>query len=209
MKTITLEQVFKFLLPIGGGLIVYLINQSWVISVSVCLTLLAIIHGYTYLNHQIKKEETVKLLQTNMMAAFSWIKVLIIQGMSPYQAFQTILPYVQNVLADKLHQLTLEMDQDSSLQPFLHFSENFHSIMIEQLVFSLYQLGHQGGKPSSLSHFQYLFDQADQQHHQAQMAIFNDQMQSANGFVMIATGLIAFSLLLGVMQLIGGMIYGN
>jgi hypothetical protein len=163
---------------------------------------------YLYLQHERTKELLLAEKQKYFIDAYRLIKVLLMQSISPYQSLQTILPFVHPNLAQDVHTLLLSIDQDKSIFPYLQFANRFHSLMIEQLMFALYQLENQGGGSQQLQQFQYLFDQADQQHYQGQLLQFHEQMQNANGYVMAATGLIAFSLLVGVIQLIAGMIYG-
>jgi Flp pilus assembly protein TadB len=202
----------QFVFILGIGIVVFYIGNVLQLGLYINLILsffgtgLGI--GYLRFESKVNQEKQRQQRTTSMMEAFALLKVLIHQGLTPYQAFQTVLQFVDPNLADALHQLLLELDQDSSLQPYLNFAKPFQSIMIEQLLFSMYQLSHQGGQASSLHHFRYLFDQADHQHYQSRLQILNEKMQSANQLVMIATGLIAFSLLVGVMQLIGGMLYG-
>ena len=163
---------------------------------------------YLYLQREKTKEVLLAEKQKYFIDAYRLIKVLLMQSISPYQSLQTILPFVHPNLAQEVHTLLLSIDQDKSIFPYLQFANRFHSLMIEQLMFALYQLENQGGGSQQLQQFQYLFDQADQQHYQGQLLQFHEQMQNANGYVMAATGLIAFSLLVGVIQLIAGMIYG-
>lgn len=164
--------------------------------------------GYHQFEEQVSQETLRHDLKVAMMESFALLNVLIAQGMTPYQALNVLLTFVPRPLADRFHQFLIEIDQDASLQPFLAFGQAFQSLMIDQLLFSLYQLHSQGGQVQALNHFRYLFDQADHQHHASRMHTFHEKMQSAANYVMVATGLIAFSLLIGVMQLIGGMIYG-
>jgi hypothetical protein len=155
-----------------------------------------------------QKDQRLRMRQKQMMDAYRLIKVMLMQSVSPYQALQTILPFVESELAEHIHDLLMGIDQDKSIHPYLHFASGFQSVMLEQLCFALYQLENQGGHSHQLQQFQYLFDQAEHQYYQSQLNQFHEGMQNANGYVMVATGMIAFSLLVGVMQLIAGMMYG-
>lgn len=174
---------------ISGGLIVSLEVGNWFLLAN-------------------QTEKMIRKRQKEMIDAYRLIKVMLMQSHSPYQALQTVLPFVSSTLGQDIHDLLMNIDQDKSIHPYLHFASGFHSLMIEQLFFALYQLENQGGNPSQLQQFQYLFDQAEQQYYQSQLHQFHEGMQNANGYVMVATGMIAFSLLIGVMQLIAGMMYG-
>jgi Flp pilus assembly protein TadB len=200
--------VMVILVSLGGFLLFMLLKWSWWLSLIIAIVIIIFGLGYDFLHQASQKAINQQNLTRILMDTFAMIKVLIMQGMSPYQSLQTVLPYVPQILAEKIHLLTIDIDQDASIQPYLTFSQSFHSLMIEQLLFAFYQLETQGGGPESLQQFQYLFDQADQHHMQSIVQRLHDRMQSANGQTMIATGLIAFSLLIGVMQLIARVIYG-
>ena len=173
---------------------------------SIGLVVILEIGLWVYRDHQ--QDQRLRTRQKDMIDAYRLIKVMLMQAVSPYQALQTILPFVKSDLAENIHDLLMAIDQDKSIHPYLHFASGFHSLMIEQLFFALYQLENQGGQGQQLQQFQYLFDQAEHQYYQSQLNQFHEGMQNANGYVMVATGMIAFSLLIGVIQLIAGMMYG-
>lgn len=194
---------------LGSLLTAWILNFSLLFMFISWMVIWLGVFGYQHL-HQVsqKESEQLKLVQA-MMDAFSLLKVLIDQGMLPYQAMKKMLPFLSKNLISPIQGLLDMIEQDTSIQPYLKCSEAFHSLMIEQLFFSLYQLENQGGKSDSFIHFQYLFDQADHQFDQRQLHALQERMQSASGMVMIATGVLAFSLLIGVMQLLAGMLYGS
>lgn len=164
--------------------------------------------SWQWLQKQVIAETNIRQLQKQMMDAYALIKVLILQGQTPYQAMQTTLPFLDVNLAEAMHGLLMDIDLDKSLQPYLHFANKFQSLMLEQLLFSLFQLENQGGDGTQLQQFQYLFDQVERQFYQQDLLLFHEKMQQQNNLVMIATACIAITLLVGVMQLIGGMLYG-
>jgi Flp pilus assembly protein TadB len=170
--------------------------------------LVMVLFIWRWLQEQVKVESYSRFLQKQMMDAYGLIKVLILQGQMPYQAIQTTLPFLDSNLAEAFQDLLMDIDLDKSIQPYLHFAKKFQSLMIEQLLFSLYQLENQGGDGRQLQQFQYLFDQVEQQFYQQELLQFHEKMQQQNNLVMLATALIAMTLLVGVMQMIGGMLYG-
>jgi hypothetical protein len=184
------------------------IGWSLLQVVSSSLGLLVVLEIGYWVYQDSQKDHRLRDRQKQMMDAYRLIKVMLMQSVSPYQALQTILPFVDSELGENIHDLIMAIDQDKSIHPYLHFASGFQSLMIEQLFFALYQLENQGGHGQQLQQFQYLFDQAEHQYFQSQLNQFHEGMQNANGYVMVATGMIAFSLLIGVMQLIAGMMYG-
>ena len=192
------------LLPFG----LILFGWSWLSTSFLSGILMVIFELGLWVYGGNQTERMLRKRQKEMIDAYRLIKVMLMQSHSPYQALQTVMPFVSSSLGQDIHDLLMNIDQDKSIHPYLHFASGFHSLMIEQLFFALYQLENQGGNPSQLQQFQYLFDQAEQQYYQGQLHQFHEGMQNANGYVMVATGMIAFSLLIGVMQLIAGMMYG-
>ncbi len=195
------------------GLAVIVISLSWFawswfyIAMIVTAFFIGII-SWKWFQKQVQIETDSQHLQKQLMDAYRLIRVLILQGQAPYQAMQTILPFLESNLAEAFHELLIDIDQDKSIQPYLHFAKKFRSLMVEQLLFSLYQLENQGGDGRQLQQFQYLFDQLEHQFYQQELLQFHEKMQQQHHWVMIATAMIAMTLLVGVMQLIGGMLYG-
>ncbi len=190
--------------------VIYLrwLSWSWLYIAILIFVLMIGLVIWHWFQKQVKQETDSHNLQKQMMDAYRLIKVLILQGQAPYQAMQTILPYLETNLAEAFQGLLIDIDQDKSIQPYLQFAKNFRSLMVEQLLFSLYQLENQGGDGRQLQQFQYLFDQVEHQFYQQELLQFHEKMQQQNHWVMLATAMIAMTLLVGVMQLIGGMLYG-
>ena len=201
------HHIYVFLIALAPILLIFF---GWSISevgtLSVGLVVALEIGLWVYLDNQ--KDNQLRTKQKDIMDAYRLIKVMVMRAVSPYQALQTILPFVGSELGKSIHDLLMGIDQDKSIHPYLHFASGYQSLMIEQLFFALYQLENQGGHSQQLQQFQYLFDQVEHQYYQSQLNQFHEGMQNANGYVMVATGMIAFSLLIGVMQLIAGMMYG-
>jgi hypothetical protein len=201
------HHVFVFFFALSPLLLMF-IGWSFFDSGFLGLGLLVILEIGLWVYFDNQKDYLLRTKQKDMMDAYRLIKVMVMQAFSPYQALQTILPFVGSELGESIHDLIMAIDQDKSIHPYLEFASGYQSLMIEQLFFALYQLENQGGHSQQLQQFQYLFDQVEHQYYQGQLNQFHEGMQNANGYVMVATGMIAFSLLIGVMQLIAGMMYG-
>lgn len=145
--------------------------------------------------------------QQALMQSFSLLKVLLFQGLTPYQAIKNVMDYIPSILYEPFSTLLLKIDHDKSIAPYLYIAKSFQSLVIEQLFFSIYQLEGHGGK-LSLHHFQYIFDQSDSQFHQKNIYTMKQILQSNLSFALIGTGLLSFSLLVGIIGLIGGIISG-
>ena len=155
-----------------------------------------------------KSAQKTKLTQQFLMV-FRYFQVLIEQDMNAYQAVKTLLNYVDDPLHHQLHVFLLQIDHDKSIVPYQTLSTMFQSIMIEQVLLSMYQLDRQGSKGMTLFHFNFLFDQVELQAFTYEMRQYHDRLQGGLHTVMIGTGLLAFSFLVGVVDIIFGMLYGT
>lgn len=61
-----------------------------------------------------------------------------------FGALNLELEEVDNILLPDVQQLIQDMNEDTSLQPFLTFSENFHNELIKQMILILYQTQESG-----------------------------------------------------------------
>jgi hypothetical protein len=188
--------IMWFILPIGFAL-------------SSSLALLGIYALYVSFQYDKNKSAQKTMLTQQFLMVFRYFQVLIEQDMNAYQAVKTLLNYVDDPLHHQLHVFLLQIDHDKSIIPYQTFSTNFQSIMIEQVLLSMYQLDRQGSKGMTLFHFNFLFDQVEHQAFTYEMRQYHDRLQGGLHTVMIGTGLLAFSFLIGVVDIIFGMLYGS
>jgi hypothetical protein len=145
--------------------------------------------------------------QHALMHSFALIKVLLFQGLTPYQAFKQSLLYIPEVLIPPFSTLLLRIEVDKTIEPYMAIAKEFKSLVIEQLFLTVYQLEGQGGY-QSLHHFEYIFEQSDLQFHQKTLQNLKQNMTSNLSLAMIGTGILTFSLLIGIISMIGDLIYG-
>jgi hypothetical protein len=180
---------------------------------SIPISIMIIVSGVSvvYYVNQSKYQQQLKQFKEHrkqaFMNSFAMIKILLDQGMTAYQAVKVMITYVPSELSDPLSIFILEVEKDLTIQPYLMLAQYFEDSSLEQLMVSLYQLEHHGG-PYALHHFQYVFDQSDGLMYQTKKQHMKDMLQGNLSYVMMATGVISFSLLAGILSMIGGMISG-
>jgi hypothetical protein len=173
------------------------------------LALLGLYALYVSLQYDKKSSAQKTILTQQFLMVFRYFQVLIGQDMNAYQAVKTLLNYIDDPLHHQLHLFLLQIDHDKSILPYQTFSSSFQSIMIEQVLLSMYQLDRQGSKGMTLFHFNFLFDQVENQAFAYEMRQYHERLQGGLQTVMIGTGLLAFSFLVGVVDIIFGMLYGS
>jgi hypothetical protein len=178
-----------------------------ILMIFVCIIVMVVLYGVMVDHYHHRYQYLIEKRQQGLMYSFSLLKVLLFQGLTPYQALKSALDYIPNVLYEPFSTLLLKIDSDKSIAPYVYIAQSFQSLVIEQLFFSIYQLEGHGGK-LSLHHFQYIFDQSDSQFHQKNIYRLKQTLQSNLSLALLGTGLLSFSLLVGIIGLIGEIISG-
>jgi hypothetical protein len=191
-----------FLLASSMFLVASIILSVVILVVMLSVTWMMLEEKYRneYLHLQLQR-------QYALMHSFSLLKVLLFQGLTPYQALKQSLGYIPEVLIDPFSQLLLRIEVDKTIAPYMTIAKVFNSLVIEQLFLTIYQLEGHGGY-QSLHHFEYIFEQSDLQFHQKTLQHLKQHLSGNLSLAMIGTGILTFSLLIGIIGMIGDLIHG-
>lgn len=63
-----------------------------------------------------------------------------------YNALKECLPYIDETLNEDIQEWIVNIEQDSSIQPFIQFSNHFENASIHQMVLLLYYAQENGNK---------------------------------------------------------------
>ena len=127
--------VFSFILAVGVVL-------SFVYSLIIGIIIWVIGFIYVFL-HYSNLKSLVKQLTNSKEIAFSgfyrYVVTLLKNNHILYSALQASLEYVDEVLVDDVNQLINEMENDTTMEPFLNFSMSFDDENIKQMIILLYK----------------------------------------------------------------------
>lgn len=127
--------VFSFILAVGVVL-------SFVYSLIIGIIIWIIGFIYVFL-HYSNLKSLVKQLTNSKEIAFNgfyrYVVTLLKNNHILYSALQASLEYVDEVLVDDVNQLINEMENDTTMEPFLNFSMSFDDENIKQMIILLYK----------------------------------------------------------------------
>lgn len=127
--------VFSFMLAVGVVL-------SFVYSLIIGIIIWVIGFVYVFL-HYSNLKSLVKQLTNSKEIAFNgfyrYVVTLLKNNHILYSALQASLEYVDEVLVDDVNQLINEMENDTTMEPFLNFSMSFDDENIKQMIILLYK----------------------------------------------------------------------
>ena len=127
--------VFSFIFAVGVVL-------SFVYSLIIGIIIWVIGFIYVFL-HYSNLKSLVKQLTNSKEIAFNgfyrYVVTLLKNNHILYSALQASLEYVDEVLVDDVNQLINEMENDTTMEPFLNFSMSFDDENIKQMIILLYK----------------------------------------------------------------------
>lgn len=98
-------------------------------------------------------------LETEFVRVFSYLNVYLHDGLPVYTCLKNITEYSSKEMRKKLKQLLKEIDEDKSVTPYIEFASNFPSLLVKEVMVSLYLISEQGGVEVYMPQFEKTFDQ--------------------------------------------------
>ena len=132
MVTIVIELFFI----LGAFFLYSMMNQFYGI-VSLFCGLLYLIFHFMNLKSLLKQLTNAKEIAFN--GFYRYIVTLLKNNNVLYGALQASLEYVDDILINDVNELISDIENDTSIEPFFKFMENFDDEMIKQLILLLYK----------------------------------------------------------------------
>lgn len=193
------------ILLVGITLVILLKNLLLLIAVFFVL----LVTNYLYISRyqsleNAQKESNLKDL-TNIITFF---KVYLENGFNVYTSLKEVSEFANPFLHEKLLYLLHQIDEDKSVQPFINFAKNFDELIIEQLFISIYQMVDEGNNSSYLRQFELIFNKLSSEIYNNEFLKKEKRLSSTTMFPLIGSGLLIIMITIGVVQVIGEMLYG-
>lgn len=143
--------------------------------------------------------------ESEFIVALGVFRVFAANKFNVYNAFSETRAFVSPWMKETLDILLKEMDEDKSVTPFIHFAKRFRPLIIEQVMTSVFQIV-DGGSLTPLLQFSILFDHFAESHMKEEMKKNEDRLDMMNVWPLMGAGLLAVAVIIGVVQIIGGVI---
>ena len=168
----------------------------------------ALVLIYTFLSLNSLQKEVEKRQdehEREFIAALGVFRVYAANKFNVYNAFSETRNFVSPWMKEQIDILLRGMDEDKSVTPFIHFAKKFRPLIIEQVMTSVYQIV-DGGSLSPLLQFSILFDHFAETHMKDEMKKDEEHLEMMNVWPLLGAGLLAVAIIIGVVQIIGGVI---
>ncbi len=199
--------VLIILVLVGVGALMYLYLES-IFSLIGALFFGAFI-SYLYLSRYQSKIDKLNIQRRKeLINLITFFEIYINNNVNVYQSLINISSFASPFIKEKLDQLLKEIDEDKSVTPFINFAKNFKSMVIEQLLISIYQLVDEGNSLTSINQFQAIFIKINEEEHANNLEIRYKRLDRANVTPLIGAAMITIIVSIGIVGAIGGIISG-
>ena len=93
-----------------------------------------------FLSIKSKYKQLVNAKEIAFNAFYRYVITLLKNNNILFSALQTSLEYIDDVLIDDVNELIIDIENDTSLEPFLNFMKNFEDESIKQMIIMLYKI---------------------------------------------------------------------
>ena len=179
------------------------LKQMVLIPIGFALVLVYSFLSLNSLQKEVEKRQDEH--ETEFIAALGVFRVYAANKFNVYNAFAETRDFVSPWMKEQIDILLRDMDEDKSVTPFIHFAKKFRPLIIEQVMTSVFQIV-DGGSLSPLMQFSILFNHFAENHLKEEMKKEEDQLETMNVWPLLGAGLLAVAIIIGVVQIIGGVI---
>lgn len=142
------------------------------------------------------------------VSLLSFFKVYITNDYTVYQSIKELCNFTTGPLLEKLQTLICEIDCDKTVEPFVKFSQSFHSLQIEQLMICIYQMIDEGNNFQYLTQFEMLFSKLRDDMLKTELRMKESSLTNMTVFPLIGSAVLIVMITFGVVAVIGVSING-
>jgi hypothetical protein len=181
----------------------FFFNQPYALMLGIAF--IGVVDFYFYNSMQKEMDVLREEHESEFIGALGIFRVFAANHLNVYNAWTETRAFVSPWMQAKIDLLLKDMDEDKTVAPFIAFSHHFRPLIIEQVMTSVYQIV-DGGGLSPLAQFSILFEHFAESHLKEELKKNDDQMDTMNAWPLIGAGLLAVAIIIGVVQIIGGVI---
>ena len=199
--------LFLFALSFVLGLLLYLWKRKLVYLFAPALLFL-LCSFYIGVGKSKRKTKEQEEDEEQFVELFAFFGIYVQDGFPVYNALEMILPYAKGRVRVFLERLLKEIEEDKTLAPYLTFASSFVSLEIKEVMLAAYQMVDQGSGGVYLHQFQRLFSKLSDQKRERKERRFIESLDNLNFLPLVGGGLSMLMLMLGLLEIMGGMLSG-
>lgn len=197
--------LFTNLIFIGLAIAIYILtNNLFFLSIIVLLDVfcnIALIMRYSFM-----KDKILKSHEDEFIYFIQYLEIFLSNGYNVYSSFIAIKSFMSYWMQDRIDELTLAIDQDKTIAPYINFSKNFKTPIVSNVMMNIFQMVNQGEDVKKLEQFDLLFIRFFENHQELETIKTKKSMDNLSIFPLIGAGIITIMLIVGVVIIMEDMI---
>ena len=157
-------------------------------------------------NYGSKKRKILADREAEFIVIISYFEIFISNSNNVYQSFKMCLGYCSSWMKEKIENFIKEIDEDKTVQPFVHFANNFTSPIVGNVMLSIFQMVDQGERGDQMTQFTILFDELSKSHQKDLIEKKRNSLDSMNSYPLVGAGAITILVTFCIVALLGEMI---
>lgn len=188
-------------------LVLSIILRNYIFIIILVIALLFI--NYFMISYSKKQQHFLsQLREEEFVMVLNYVQTYLSNGFNVYNAFKAVLPICSAWMQEKISSLLNNIDEDKSIHPFIILANNFPSKLINQTLISLYLMIENGTNIDSLMRFTPIFNQLKEDIHHNTLKRVENTYDTLNLLPVIGTGIITITVILGIVGIVQGALYG-
>lgn len=193
------------LIFIGLAVTIYVLtNNLFFLSIIILIDVfcnVALIMRYSFI-----KDKILKSHEDEFIYFIQYLEIFLSNGYNVYSSFIAIKSFMSYWMQDRIDELTLAIDQDKTIAPYIAFSKNFKTPIVSNVMMNIFQMVNQGEDVKKLEQFDLLFIRFFENHQELETIKTKKSMDNLSIFPLIGAGIITIMLIVGVVIIMEDMI---
>ncbi len=187
-----------------GAIFVYLYFSYMLIVAFVFILVLMDYYFYSQRLNRKKIEDEKK--EEEFIALITYFKIYLANGINVYQSLQLASSFLSEWMKEKVDELLDQIDNDKTINPYLNFASLFTLHHYEDIMTSIYQLVDQGGDPTYIDKFIYMFEKINEENTLYQQERTRQSLDMVGSIPVVGSALFTVCLTFGIMTVIGDVV---
>lgn len=154
---------------------------------------------------KVHSEVEAEQLEEEFVRIFTYFSIYIQDGLPIYSAFQELLKYASPTMKERLKDLLNDIDHDKSVKPYVTFASLFPSLMIREVMISIYKMVDEGTNETYLRQYATIFASLAEDKRTKAKERHKRSLANVSFLPLLASGLTSALITIGIMTVIGGL----
>lgn len=185
----------------------FILTANYLLPISLVI-FLALGNYLVITNPKKKEEEKQSALSSEFIRIFDYFSIYIKSGVPVYHALEETVQYASPEMREHLLKLIRDIDEDKTVTPYIEFSNCLNTLESKQVLISIYKMSIEGGDESYINQFNFLFETILEEERKQELLRLEKRLNTTCYLPLAGSGLTMLLIVVGIINVMGGLISG-